>query len=196
MYSLIPYNSAFFNSFEFTVTGIKMNGATKGTSGVVDLGTVITSHQDISGKQDKLVSGTNIKTINGTSILGSGNIVINSGSGGGSSSGSSNYPVVDARAVLQDNLAHSTTLTMEQDTYYYLDARDMSGNIALVLNTTDDSALHEFILEIKTPSFGGLSISLPGDVVWQNDDYPVLGDGWVFVISIVRNRAMYAKFAA
>ena len=36
-----------------TITGIKMNGASKGTSGVVDLGTVITSHQDISGKVDK-----------------------------------------------------------------------------------------------------------------------------------------------
>jgi hypothetical protein len=59
-----------------TITGIKMNGASKGTSGVVDLGTVITSHQDISGKQDKLTSGTNIKTINNTSILGSGNISI------------------------------------------------------------------------------------------------------------------------
>ena len=31
---------------------------------------------DISTKQDKLVSGENIKTINGTSLLGSGNIVI------------------------------------------------------------------------------------------------------------------------
>lgn len=37
-----------------TITGIKMNGASKGTSGVVDLGTVITSHQDISGKVDKI----------------------------------------------------------------------------------------------------------------------------------------------
>lgn len=35
-----------------TITGITMNGASKGTSGVVDLGTVITSHQDISGKLD------------------------------------------------------------------------------------------------------------------------------------------------
>lgn len=35
---------------------------------------------DISGKQDKLVSGTNIKTVNGTSLLGSGNIEI-SGAG-------------------------------------------------------------------------------------------------------------------
>ena len=35
----------------------------------------------IKGKQDNLVSGTNIKTINSQSLLGSGNIVI---SGGGS----------------------------------------------------------------------------------------------------------------
>ena len=33
----------------------------------------------ISGKQDTLVSGTNIKTINGNSVLGSGNISINTG---------------------------------------------------------------------------------------------------------------------
>ena len=59
-----------------TITGIKMNGASKGTSGVVDLGTVITSHQDISGKADKSATVSNVaydttnkkitKTINGT----------------------------------------------------------------------------------------------------------------------------------
>ena len=36
----------------------------------------------LSGKQATLVSGTNIKTINGVSILGSGNISIETGSGG------------------------------------------------------------------------------------------------------------------
>lgn len=36
----------------------------------------------LSGKQDALVSGTNIKTVNGNSLLGSGNLSI---SGGGSS---------------------------------------------------------------------------------------------------------------
>lgn len=35
-----------------TITEIKMNGASKGTSGSVDLGTVLTAHQDISGKSD------------------------------------------------------------------------------------------------------------------------------------------------
>jgi len=36
---------------------------------------------EVNAKQDTLVSGTNIKTINGTSLLGSGNIVIEAGGG-------------------------------------------------------------------------------------------------------------------
>lgn len=36
----------------------------------------------VSGKQDALVSGANIKTVNGNSLLGSGNITIEGGSGG------------------------------------------------------------------------------------------------------------------
>lgn len=38
---------------EGTITEIRMNGESKGTSGVVDLGTVITEHQDISGLATK-----------------------------------------------------------------------------------------------------------------------------------------------
>lgn len=37
----------------------------------------------LNGKQATLVSGTNIKTINGTSILGSGNLLVGSGAGAG-----------------------------------------------------------------------------------------------------------------
>lgn len=40
---------SYTEQYKGTVTGIKMNGASKGTSGVVDLGTVITSHQSLSG---------------------------------------------------------------------------------------------------------------------------------------------------
>lgn len=57
-----------------TITGIKMNGTILGTSGNIDLGSVLTEHQDITGKQDVLVSGTNIKSVNGQSVLGSGDI--------------------------------------------------------------------------------------------------------------------------
>ena len=34
----------------------------------------------LDGKQDTLVSGTNIKTINGTSVLGSGDLAVGCGS--------------------------------------------------------------------------------------------------------------------
>ena len=61
--------------YKGTVTGVTINGETKTpTNGIVNIGTVITNHQDISGKQDTLVSGVNIKTINGESIIGSGNV--------------------------------------------------------------------------------------------------------------------------
>lgn len=60
--------------------GIPKDDLSSGVQASLDKAdTALQSHQDISGKQDKLVSGTNIKTINGTSILGSGNIVIEGG---------------------------------------------------------------------------------------------------------------------
>lgn len=71
-------NDSGFTTNTGTITSVKMNGSTVSSSGEADLGTVIT---DISGKQDTLVSGTNIKTINSTSLLGSGNIVIQGGGG-------------------------------------------------------------------------------------------------------------------
>ena len=48
--------------YKGTVTGVKINGTTKSpSSGVVDLGTVITAHQDISGKQDKITDLDDIR---------------------------------------------------------------------------------------------------------------------------------------
>ena len=43
--------------------------------------TDLATKEEVSAKQDTLVSGTNIKTINGNSILGAGNIVIEGGGG-------------------------------------------------------------------------------------------------------------------
>ena len=40
-----------------------------------------TAHKGLEAKQDALVSGTNIKTINGVSLLGEGNIIVEGGSG-------------------------------------------------------------------------------------------------------------------
>lgn len=48
-----------------------------GAEGTANNSDVIAVRSDLSEKQDKLISGTNIKTINNQSILGSGNITIN-----------------------------------------------------------------------------------------------------------------------
>lgn len=64
--SVIKTNGTEFTSNTGTITEIKMNGASKGTSGSVDLGTVLTSHQTL-------------KTINNQAITGSGNITISGG---------------------------------------------------------------------------------------------------------------------
>lgn len=56
-------NDSGFTSNTGTITGITMNGVSKGTSGVVNLGTVLTEHQTL-------------KTINNESIVGTGNLTI------------------------------------------------------------------------------------------------------------------------
>lgn len=61
-----------FTKNQGTITEVRMNDTSKGTSGVVDLGTVLTSHQDISGKADKVNNATNG---NLASLDSSGNLV-------------------------------------------------------------------------------------------------------------------------
>ena len=73
-----------------TLLGGKADTATTYTKTEVD--NAITAAT--STKQDTLVSGTNIKTINNESLLGSGNIVIQGGGGGGKAvSGGTNISI-------------------------------------------------------------------------------------------------------
>lgn len=57
-----------FTKNQGTITEVKMNGVSKGASGVVDLGQVITEHQDISGKVDKVI-GKGLSTEDFTTAL-------------------------------------------------------------------------------------------------------------------------------
>lgn len=71
---------------------------------------------EVAGKQDALVSGTNIKTVNGTSLLGSGDITIGGLSG---TVGDDTHPVkiVDGAAVAVTNaLATQSALNGKENT--------------------------------------------------------------------------------
>jgi hypothetical protein len=69
-------------------TVVVMDGSTAGgfplatESSLSSYATTNTVNQGLATKQDTLLSGTNIKTVNGTSLLGSGDITISGGSGG------------------------------------------------------------------------------------------------------------------
>lgn len=149
-----------------TITEVKMNGASKGTEGVVDLGTVITSHQDISGKQDKLVSGTNIKTINGQSILGSGNIAIEGG-GGGSSSGKK-------EVVVWDFFNGESVTNMRYDVVYWFVGIDNVIIDSFEEPIAEGYSYDEFtaVVELGVGGASSISLTLPDYVIWANGTIP------------------------
>ena len=76
------------NTIEQSITNLSGTIPTKVSDLTNDSGyitnaalTDLATKEEVSAKQDTLVSGTNIKTINGNSILGEGNIVIEGGGG-------------------------------------------------------------------------------------------------------------------
>lgn len=96
-----------------------------------------------SGKQDTLVSGTNIKTVNGTSLLGAGDLVI---SGGGASlpsvqtfTGAKSLALTDINTynVSQDATAQAVTLPAQTTVSWTADAeihieRGAAGAVTIV----------------------------------------------------------------
>lgn len=172
------------NSYKGTVTGVKINGTTKSpVSGVVDLGTVITSHQDISGKQDKLVSGTNIKTINGTSILGSGNITIEGGSGG-SSSGSCAYPEVDGTIYNSTVIENWYIVDELMPNTFYVFPECLGLDITAFGSETAGIA-NEYLFQFTC---GGerTTLVLPDDIKWANGEAPIIEANKIYQISILK----------
>lgn len=190
---------SYTEQYKGTVTGVKVNGTTKNPSnGVVDIGTVITSHQDISGKQDILVSGTNIKTINGQSILGSGDIVITGGTGSGYSD--ANVQAVNEISTIIDvdmdkYIVETTDDNIILDNNKYYKKTNVSSNINISLNMPDDNTVFtSFAIEFTT-SDSGTSVSLPNTIKWLNGELPIFENNFTYQISIMNNLGVCAKYA-
>jgi hypothetical protein len=149
-----------------------MNGASIGTSGVVDLGTVITSHQDISGKQDNLVSGTNIKTINNTSLLGSGNIAIHP-----------SYPQVSQGT-------SNTTATLSPNTFYVWGT---VSALTLTLGAAVSGIANEYVFQF-TCGATATTLSLPTSVKWAGGEAPAIEASKTYQVSILNNCATLLAF--
>ena len=146
------------NSYKGTVTGVKINGTTKNpTSGVVDLGTVITAHQTL-------------KTINGQSIIGSGNITIS----GGSSSGGAYAEVSHGTS--------DTTFTLTSNVFHIWDE---VTELTLTLDSETSGMANEYLFQFTSGSEPTV-LSLPDDIKWANDEAPVIEANKIYQISILK----------
>lgn len=132
-----------------------------------------------NGKQDALVSGTNVKTINGSSILGSGNL-------------STFTPVTN----------HGTSDTTYAVTPNTLHIWGEVASLTLTLATpTDNTIVNEYMFEFTSGSTA-TTLSLPASVEWGNRD-PLTGQTEplnvqahaIYQISIINNIGLWTAIA-
>jgi hypothetical protein len=93
-----------------------------------------------SGKQNTLISGTNIKTINGNSLLGSGDLTI---SGGITGSGTDNYiPRFNGTTALENSIIFDNATNIGIGTASPVDKLDVNGSLRLRGNTPSFAAVN------------------------------------------------------
>lgn len=140
-------------------------------------------NEEMDNKQPKLVSGTNIKTINGQSILGSGDIVIEGGSGG-SSSGSYAYPLVD-------HGTSDTTFTLTPNTFHVWDEV-----ASLDLSFAEETAgvANEYLFQF-TSGATATTLTLPDELKWANDAAPTIAENMIYQISVLKGLASVLEFS-
>lgn len=129
-----------------------------------------------------VVRSSNIKTINGESILGSGNIEIGSGdtSGGGSA-----YPVVN-------HSSSETLVTIAPNTFHIWD--NVSGNLTIRLGAKIDGIANEYLFQFTT-AMGGASLTLQDNIKWNNGDTISITTNSTYQVSILEDIAVYASIS-
>lgn len=143
---------------------------------------------DISTKQDTLVSGTNIKTINGNSLLGSGDITIQ---GGGSSADLSDYYTkTETNALVNPKLEQVTltqaeydALSTKEDNVLYIisDAEDLkfktiNGQQITGEGNIEIEASAENVPTLQTTPNGTTSNYIYSTISHTNPQYSVISD--------------------
>jgi hypothetical protein len=117
----------------------------------------------LNAKQDTLVSGTNIKTINGTSVLGSGNIAISSAVAWGGVTGTLSNQT-DLQTALDGKVDENTAITGATKTKITYDAKGLvtAGADATTADIAD-STNRRYITDAQLVVVGNTSGTNTGD---------------------------------
>lgn len=129
--------------------------------------TIIASRVDVTGKQNVLVSGANIKTINSTSLLGSGNINV--------AVTSLIVPTTDGQAVGPTTNAFQSGYTSAIGDLVYLDTNSKWQKADKGTSTATYGGFLGIALEVKSAN-NALLVALPGSFVYTTA-FPALTIG-------------------
>lgn len=143
-----------------TVTGVKMNSGSAvspDANGVVDLGTVITAHQDISGKQDQYIGTSHKKKL--LAVNTSGNIAVSSITTTDISNLSSN---VNGKVAISQGVVNAGKFMVV----------DQDGNVAATVVTRAIIDYTNGVWQISSTASGTPAINV-------QIDQPVTGDVYV-----------------
>lgn len=133
---------------------------------------ITTNAANIAKKQDTLVSGTNIKTINGISILGSGDIVI---SGGTSTGGTTTTKVLsdDPNLWVRQNISSGGSIISDTSESYNASNIMLLTPISDSITITQDTAVwHAAVFYDSTGKFlsRGSWVSKPGTYTYTPEN--------------------------
>lgn len=127
----------------------------------------------------ELVAKTDLKTINGESILGSGDITI---SGGGSSSGGAYSEV--------NHGTSDTTFTLTPNTFHVWDEVE---SLQLVYRRPTEGIANEYLFQF-TSGATATTLYLPDTIKWAGGSAPIIQPNMIYQISILNDLGSVLEF--
>lgn len=126
----------------------------------------------VNKKQDSLISGKTIKTINGVKLLGSGNLKL---------------------GFTKVQVSTDNSMTLSPNIYYRNTNTNLNSLYIDLNEDVDPTVCNEYFVEFTTRS-SGTTVYLPSSISWVNGEFPVFENGATYQISIVNNLGVVTKF--
>lgn len=128
---------------------------------------------------DIIVTENDVKTINGQSLIGSGDIVIEGGSSGGGAYAEVNHGTSD------------TTFTLTPNTFHVWDE---VASLDLSFADEQTGVANEYLFQFTSGSTA-TTLTLPDGLKWTNDDAPTISENMIYQISILKGLASVLEFS-
>ena len=145
--------------------------ASKGANAIQSIPSEYVTETELNAK-GYLTEHQSIKTVNGTSLIGSGNIVV-------------------GYRPLQTST--STSMTLTPNVYHRNTSTSLSSLTITLGSISDNTILNEYFVEFTTRS-SGTTVNLPSGIKWANGEAPTFEASTTYQISIINNLGVVAKF--